>query len=139
MTRNAIDDLDTAFKHFFRRVKLGQKPGFPTFKKKGQSDSFAMRESAKFDVEGCTLRIERLAGRIPMRQPLRFSGKTRQVTISQRAGRFYAALLVDTQDYPRHTPEGEAVGVDFGVKSLAVLSDGTVSRPTRSSRPIFAD
>jgi len=25
VTRNAIDDLDNAFKHFFRRVKLGEK------------------------------------------------------------------------------------------------------------------
>jgi putative transposase len=30
VTRNAIDDLDNAFKHFFRRVKLGQKPGLVT-------------------------------------------------------------------------------------------------------------
>jgi transposase len=32
VTRNAIDDLDAAFKHFFRRVKLGQKPGFRMFR-----------------------------------------------------------------------------------------------------------
>ncbi len=126
VTRNAIDDLDNAYKHFFRRVKLGQKPGYPTFKKKGVGDSFALRESAKFDVQGRTLRIERLPTRIDMRQPLRFTGKTKQVTISQQAGKFYASVLVETEDYNPHAPEGEAVGVDFGVKSLAVLSDGTV-------------
>lgn len=38
--------------HSFRRVKLGQKPGFPVFKKKGIGDSFAMREKPKFDVDG---------------------------------------------------------------------------------------
>jgi hypothetical protein len=27
VTRNAIDDLDNAFKHFFRRCKNGEKPG----------------------------------------------------------------------------------------------------------------
>lgn len=126
VTRNAIDDLDNAFKHFFRRVKQGQKPGFPRFKKKGIGDAFALRESAKFDVEGRTLRIERLNRRIQLRQPLRFSGQAKQVTIRQKAGTFYAAILVDTQDYNPHAPEGEAVGVDFGVKALAVLSDGTV-------------
>jgi putative transposase len=126
VTRNAIDDLDNAFKHFFRRVKRGQKPGFPRFKKKGVGDSFALRESAKFEVEGRTLRIERLNSRIKLRQPLRFTGQAKQVTISQKAGTFYAAILVDTQDYNPHTPESEAVGVDLGVKSLAVLSDGTV-------------
>ena len=34
VTRNAIDDLDNAFIHFFRRLKLKQKAGFPRFKKK---------------------------------------------------------------------------------------------------------
>lgn len=126
VTRNAIDDLDNAFKHFFRRVKRGQKPGFPRFKKKGVGDSFALRESTKFDVAGRTLKIERLPGRVKMRQPLRFTGKPKQVTVSQTAGKFYASVLVETEDYNPHAPEGEAVGVDFGVKSLAVLSDGTV-------------
>jgi len=126
VTRNAIDNLDNAFKHFFRRLKCGQKPGFPVFKKKSIGDSFALRESAKFDVEGRTLRIERLHERIKMRQPLRFPGKTKQVTLSQKAGKFYASILVDTPDYNPHAPEGEAVGVDFGIKNLAVLSNGTV-------------
>ncbi|NCA71876.1 MAG: transposase [Sphingobacteriia bacterium] len=126
VTRNAIDDLDNAFKHFFRRVKLGQKPGFPTFKKKGTGDSFALREKPKFDVEGRELRIEKLKTRIKMRQRLRFTGTLNQVTISQRAGKFYASILVETDDDNPHAPEKEAVGVDFGIKSLAVTSDGAV-------------
>lgn len=125
VTRNAIDDLDNAFKHFFRRVKNGENPGFPTFKKKGINDSFALREKPKFDVVGRTLRIEKLPTRIKMRQKIRFSGTLNQVAISQRAGKFYASFLVETQDYDPHAPEKGAVGVDFGVKSLAVLSDGT--------------
>lgn len=126
VTRNAIDDLDNAFKHFFRRVKLGQTPGYPAFKKKGAGDSFALREAEKFAVAGRTLRLERVPGLVKTRQPLRFVGKTKQVTVSQTAGKFYASVLVETDDYNPHAPEGEAVGVDFGVKSLAVLSDGTV-------------
>jgi putative transposase len=31
VTRNAIDDLDNAFKHFFRRIKAKKKAGFPGF------------------------------------------------------------------------------------------------------------
>lgn len=126
VTRNAIDDLDNAFKHFFRRVKLGQKPGFPTFKKKGVGDGFALREKPKFDVVGRELRIEKLKTRIKMRQKLRFTGALNQVTISQQAGKFYASILVETDDYNPHAPEREAIGVDFGITSLAVTSDGGV-------------
>ena len=126
-SRNAIDDLDNAFKHFFRRVKLGQKPGFPVFKKKDQNDSFALREAEKFDVEGRLLRLEKCPGKVKMRQRLRFIGETKQVTVSKRAGRYHAAVLIETEDYdPRLGERCEAIGVDFGVRALAVISDGAV-------------
>lgn len=124
VTRTAIDDLEAAFKHFFRRVKAGQNPGFPVFKKKGGADSFALRETRKFDVKGRTLRIEKLPTRIAMRQTLRCTGQTKQAPISTRAGKFFASILVDTQDYNPHAPEQEMAGVDFGIKALATLSTG---------------
>ena len=129
VTRNAIDDLDNAFKHFFRRIKLGQKPGFPRFKKKGICDGFALRERPKFDVVGRRLRIEKLKTRIKMRQKLRFSGTLKQVTISLRAGKFYVSILVDTEDYGPYAPQKPSVGVDLGVHNLAIFSDGTPKVP----------
>lgn len=125
VTRNAIDDLDLAFKHFFRRVKAGQTPGFPRFKKRGVNDSFALREAIKFDVDGRWLRIEKLKTWVKLSQEVRFSGEHRQVTISRTAdGKYYASILVETNDYRKTAGEG-SVGVDLGVKELAVLSDGT--------------
>lgn len=124
VTRNAIDDLDSAFKHFFRRVKLGQKPGFPRFKKKGLNDSFALRESGKFAISGRELSIEKLKTPLKLRQKLRFTGATKQVTISKNAGKFYASILVETQDYNPHNPADDVVGIDFGIKALATLSTG---------------
>jgi len=59
-----IDDLDNAFKHFFRRVKNGEKPGYPKPKRKGVKESFAIRDVAKFDVKNKMLRIEKLKTRI---------------------------------------------------------------------------
>jgi putative transposase len=127
VTRNAIDDLDNAFAHFFRRLKLKQKCGFPRFKKKDINDSFALRESAKFDVIGGELRLEKLKTKIKMRQPLRFQGTTKQVTISKRAGKYFASILVETDDYnPSDNDRQAFVGVDFGIKELAVLSTGKV-------------
>lgn len=125
VTRNAVEDLDAAFKHFFRRVKLGQTPGFPRFKKRGQHDSFSLREAVKFEVNGRWLRLEKLPTRIKLSQKLRFTGQPKQVTISRGAtGKYYASILVDTNDYFKTAGIG-SVGVDLGVKELAVLSDGT--------------
>ena len=89
------------------------------------NDGFAMREKPKFDVEGRTLRIEKLPTRIKLRQLPRFTGTHCQVTITKQAGKFYAAILTDTTDYDRKDHDREpAVGVDFGVSSLATLSTG---------------
>ncbi|WP_238985440.1 RNA-guided endonuclease InsQ/TnpB family protein [Nitrosococcus halophilus] len=127
MTRNAIDDLEHAFKHFFSRVKKGEKPGFPSFKKKDVNDSFALRERTKFEVRGRKLRIEKLSTLIPMRQRLRFEGTPKQVTISKRAGKYFASILVDTEHYKDYSQKrAPSVGVDFGIQSLAVTSDGEV-------------
>jgi putative transposase len=127
ITRNVIEDLDNAFKHFFRRVKNGEKPGYPQPKKKGVNESFAIRDAAKFDVKNKMLRIEKLKTRIDLRQPIRFEGKTKQVTISKRAGKYFASILVDTDEYdPKDVDRQESVGVDFGIKSLAILSNGEV-------------
>ena len=50
-----------------------------------------------------------------------------RMTISQRAGRWYAALTVERDDQTvKKAPKGGAVGIDLGVKTLATLSDGTV-------------
>jgi len=40
----AVADLDKAFQAFFRRVKAGEKPGYPRFKGKGWYDSFGLKE-----------------------------------------------------------------------------------------------
>jgi IS605 OrfB family transposase len=60
ISANAIQDLHNAFNHFFRRVKLEQKPGFPNYKAKDYGDSFSMRTPQKFGVFGMRLRIEKL-------------------------------------------------------------------------------
>ena len=128
-SRNVIDDLENAFKQFFASVNAGRKPGFPKFKKKGVADSFSVREKEKFDVAGKTLRIEKLKTRIKMRQGLRLNGIAKQCTVSFRGGRWFASILVDCIDSPWKPVDSMArkpsVGVDVGIKSLAVLSDGT--------------
>ena len=54
-------------------------------------------------------------------------GRVLRMTVSQRAGRWYASLTVERDDELVAKPlKGGAVGVDLGVKTLATLSDGAV-------------
>ncbi len=57
------------------------------------NDSFALRVQAKFDVNGRLLRIEKLKTRIRMRQKLCFDGIAKQVTISKKAGKYFASIF----------------------------------------------
>lgn len=86
-----------------------------------------MREKSKFDVNGRLLRIEKLKTKIKMRQKLRFDGQTKQVTISKRASKYFASILVETQEYnPKDVDRKPSVGVDFGIKALATFSNAVV-------------
>ncbi len=132
VSQNAVQDLNNAFSHFFRRIKNGEKPGFPQFKRKDVKESFSIRRSDLFGVFGRKLRISRLKTYIDMRQPLRFRGTLKQVTISKKAGKYFASFLIDTEDYVTEYPNRqESVGVDLGIKTLATLSNGEVFPNTR--------
>jgi len=123
--RNAIDDLHRAYEGFFRRVKAGKRPyGYPKFQKRGQRDRFSLREKPKFSVDGRRLRLERAPGRIKLREELRWRGIPHSVTVSYKAGKFFAAIVVDTHDYETHaaTRESSVAGVDLGLTSFAVLA-----------------
>lgn len=49
------------------------------------------------------------------------------MTILKRAGKYFASILVETNDYnPNDNDRNQSVGIDFGIKELAVLSTGKV-------------
>lgn len=123
--QEAINDLVTAFDRFFKG--LG---GYPTFKKKGVNDSFSIRNMPKFKIVGRYLEIEKMRkSLIPMRERVRFEGQHRQVTIRKKDGKWFVSILIKMVVNPfayKFTSNENQVGVDLGIKELAVLSDGMV-------------
>lgn len=122
--RCAVEDLLLAFKRFFKKQAK-----HPKFKKRGVSDSFAIREKEKFSVDGRNLKIEKLSSKIKMRQKPRFEGIQKQVTISHKAGKWFASILTDVSGHPfadKIPTESQGVGVDMGISAMAALSDGTI-------------
>lgn len=126
---NALQDLGNAFSHFFRRVKAGDcKPGYPHFKKRGRcKEGFAIEGRAlKFD--GRKVKVPKL-GWLRTRQELRFPGKILSARFTQHAGHWYVSIQVEVDEtqwsYPHPCKTHAVVGVDLGVKDLAVMSDGT--------------
>lgn len=110
-------NLRTAFQKFFKH-----EADYPTFKKKGQHDSFYIAND-KVQVQGKRLRIPKL-GWVRMREVLRFTGKLMSATVSRTAGRWYVSLNVQVDAFPPCENQAGRVGVDLGVKHLATLSTG---------------
>ena len=115
-----------------RGVRKGRRMGFPRFKAKDRTVPRFAYTTGRFGlIEGDTkaLKLPKV-GRVHCLENVaeRVDGaRVLRMTVSRRAGRWYAALTVEREDKPvTQAPNGGAVGVDLGIKTLATLSDGTI-------------
>lgn len=123
--QQALKDLDAAYQHFFRWVMAGDVPGFPRFKKKGQKDAFRYPQGVK--VEGGRVFLPKI-GWVKYRDSRPVEGKILQATIKREGEHWFISLACEVEvpdPAPVAVTEEGAVGIDVGLKSFAVLSDGT--------------
>lgn len=119
-------NCDLAFKNFFRRVRSGEKPGFPKFKSRKQGiGSFTLRE---IEVGNKIVRLPRIgwlnlkeAGYLPIT-----GVKILSANVSERAGHWFISIQVEEPDKCEPRPGHGVIGVDMGIKELAVCSNGKV-------------
>ncbi len=121
--------VDLAFKAFFRRVKAraktGEKAGFPRYKGQNRYDSITYPQFSKgcrLDDKG--LRLGKIGCiRIVQHRPL--EGMPKSCTVTRTAtGKWFATISCDIGDISKKADAGSAVGIDVGLNSFAVTSDG---------------
>ena len=122
--KKSIMNADTAYRNF-----LKGKTGFPNFKRRnGRPVSMYLPRNNDSD-----LKIERNRGKIPTLGWVRFKeygyaprkAKAVSVIITKRAGRYFASFLFEVNTVnPVRVTQSESIGIDIGVKSFAVISDG---------------
>lgn len=119
-----VADLDRAFDAFFRRVKAGEKPGYPRFRGRNRWRSFGLKELGNgFRLDGRCLKLSGI-GRIAVRWHRPLEGQIKTLRISKKAGKWFASFscVVDT---PAPLPAtGQGVGIDVGLSSLITTSEG---------------
>ena len=117
----AIIQLGKSFANFWRNPEHFK---YPKFKKKFVDDSFTISND-HFKVEGSRISIPKL-GWVSMRESLRFeNAKLLSATVSRHGKRWYVSLSCELENL-NHLKAAEnqgTVGVDLGIKSLAVLSN----------------
>lgn len=135
---SGLESLANALSNWVKSRKgerKGRRVGFPRFKAKDRTvPRFAYTTGGFGLIEGDpkALRLPKIGRVHCMENIAERVGDARvlRMTVSQRAGRWYAALTIERDDQAsqavRRAPMGGAVGVDLGVKTLATLSDGTI-------------
>lgn len=122
--QTVADDLDKAFRAFFRRVKAGEKAGYPRFKSRQRFRSFAFKQfglGAK--LEGRRLRLFGI-GRVAVRWHRAIEGTIKTVRIVHKAGRWYACFVCEVPDKPELPITGRGIGIDVNIENLLTTSDG---------------
>ena len=118
-----------AWGKYRKRVKADQRPGrrvgFPRFKRRKHEQGFrADNGPDTVRVDGKSVMLPKI-GRVAMVEHLRFRGSIREVTINRTAGTWFACFCIeDGQPLPL-VKSGPTIGVDVGVGTMAVCSDGT--------------
>ncbi|EJX10240.1 transposase, IS605 OrfB family [gut metagenome] len=133
--QSALRNLDTAYTNFFRNTKA---VGFPRFKSRKNKQSFLCPQHCRVDFEKGTITIPK-AKDIPAVLHRSFKGAVKTVTVSMTpSGKYFASVQVDTdiqELLALPTQRDTTLGIDLGIKSLAVCSDGrTFDNPKNLQR-----
>jgi putative transposase len=122
--RDGLRRLDAGFKNFFRRCREGAKrKGFPKFKSAARYNSFTLANGYNAVKDG---RVS-ITGIKPIRcrglQPC--DHKPRRITVTRRADKWFARILIDDQttSVPKR-PIKKTVGIDMGLNHFLATSDG---------------
>ena len=117
--QSSLRNLDTAYNKFFRKQTQ-----FPRFKSKYDKQSFTIPQSVS--IEEGKLCIPKFKKGIDINIHREIKGKLLFATISKSTtGNYYVSITCEVE-YTPFEKTNSKVGIDTGIKDLAILSDGKV-------------
>ncbi|OZN50310.1 RNA-guided endonuclease InsQ/TnpB family protein [Gallibacterium anatis] len=120
--QQSLKDLESAFKNFFQ-----QRADFPKFKKKGLKERFRFPQGCKLEQQNNRLYLPKI-GWIRYRNSREVVGEVKNVTVSQKCGRFFVSIQTEFE-YEIPTHKGGEIGIDMGVARFVTLSNGDFFEP----------
>ncbi|WP_335805820.1 transposase [Gallibacterium anatis] len=123
--QQSLKDLESAFKNFFQ-----QRADFPKFKKKGLKESFRFPQGCKLEQQNNRLYLPKI-GWVRYRNSREVVGEIKNVTVSQKCGRFFVSIQTEFE-YEIPTHKGGEIGIDMGVARFATLSNGEYFEPVNA-------
>jgi putative transposase len=121
--QEVVKRVDLAYQAFFRRVKEGEKPGYPRFKGYGRYDSFTYTQSG-FSLKPGKLWLSKI-GDIKIKLHRAVDGEIQRLNIRRMpTGKWFVSFLVEVEPDESIPKTGLSTGVDVGLKSFITLSNG---------------
>jgi putative transposase len=126
--QNSLRNLETAYKNFFadlKKTKNKRRFGFPKFKRKhGFKQSYKTNfTNGNIQVRENYLKLPKL-GWVRFHQSQEIKGVIVNVTVTRtKTGKYIARILCETE-IEKHPDVDQSIGLDLGIKSYLVTSDG---------------
>jgi len=123
--QQSVADLETAFKNFFQSCKgkrKGRKVGYPKFKKRTNSQSARFRIGG-FSIKGEEVYLAKIGNIKPIWSRKIPSDPTSVTVIKDCANRYFLSFVVEVEPVQVEAKH-MSVGIDLGIKTFAVMSDG---------------
>lgn len=135
-TQEAFDDLQRSIQRYWdiqtgkiiipksnKPRKDGRRQGWPRFRNRFKHNSFRVTYTS-LKAKDKYIQYSRAIGPIRMCEELRFDGDIRNAVFSWDGLWWYASIQIDIGVSKSAHPNSDAVGIDLGIKYLAVTSDG---------------
>jgi putative transposase len=118
--------LNKAFAGFFRRVKRGEKAGYPRFKGKSRFDSVEWPkdgDGARWLPDTGRVYLQGV-GRVKVHLHRQVQGRVKTIQIKRQGRRWVLVLSCDDVPTNPLPATGKQAGIDVGIVSFATTSDG---------------
>ena len=123
VSEDILRRLDKSFKAFFRRDKNGEKPGYPRFKGQDHFDTVTF----PYYRHGTKIKNKRLyiqnVGMLKIKMHRVLEGEINTITIKRECGKWYV-IFCNTVEIETLPASDKVIGIDVGLESFAVTSDG---------------
>ncbi len=132
--QDVIKRVDRAFQGFFRRVKEGQRAGYPRFKGKGRYDSFTFPQAGTTGVklqEGGKRVLLYGIGSVKLKLHRPLEGRIKTATVKREGDDWYIIFVCEVDPKPL-PPNDNQVGIDLGTNPyFLVTSEGEMVEAPR--------
>ena len=128
--QNVAVRVDLSFRAFFRRVKAGDKPGYPRFRGKFRYDSFTYPQYGGFKVRKNGIHLGKI-GTVKARLHRPIEGDPKTCTVRRTpTGKWFVTIVCNVEHTPAEQPDESAIGIDMGLENFATLSSSeTIANP----------